>query len=225
MLRLRWESIVEARKSHPFRRINVGLIIGTLGRQGSLHIWSRLKTLVLNSNRNVFSVLLSEITPAKLKSFDLERKSKSGQDEDLEIDVWVQVACPRLSVDWGHHFHKPLLNSYEAEIAFGDALPSEILPFLNGNNSASAEELTDAWRNHTYPMDYYSEAGGSWSNYHQAALQRKQQKTSLSSPEREIRLAKMKARREAIAAQKKIEYESEGCEDIPAYDVEKVSSF
>lgn len=26
---------------------------------------------------------------------------------------WVQVACPRLSIDWGEAFDKPLLTPYE----------------------------------------------------------------------------------------------------------------
>lgn len=34
-----------------------------------------------------------------------------------DIDCWVQVACPRLSVGWGYAFPKPLLTSYGALIA------------------------------------------------------------------------------------------------------------
>ena len=29
------------------------------------------------------------------------------------IYSWVQVACPRLSIDWGMAFEKPLLSPYE----------------------------------------------------------------------------------------------------------------
>lgn len=28
---------------------------------------------------------------------------------------WVQVACPRLSIDWGEAFEKPLLTPYEVK--------------------------------------------------------------------------------------------------------------
>jgi hypothetical protein len=35
------------------------------------------------------------------------------------VDAWVQIACPRLSVDWGHFFDKPVLTSYELEVAMG----------------------------------------------------------------------------------------------------------
>lgn len=36
------------------------------------------------------------------------------------VDAWVQVACPRLSVDWGHFFNRPVLTSYELEVAMGE---------------------------------------------------------------------------------------------------------
>ena len=75
-------------------------------------------------------VLLSEIFPAKLDLFE-------------DVEAWIQIACPRLSIDWGHAFKRPLLNAYEAEVALG------------------AEE----WRD-VYPMDYYSASGGEWSNYY-----------------------------------------------------------
>ncbi|OWK14076.1 DPH1 [Cervus elaphus hippelaphus] len=77
-----------------------GLILGTLGRQGSPkileHLESRLQALGLPFVR----LLLSEIFPSKLSLLP-------------EVDVWVQVACPRLSIDWGTAFPKPLLTPYE----------------------------------------------------------------------------------------------------------------
>lgn len=36
------------------------------------------------------------------------------------VDAWVQIACPRLSVDWGHFFDRPVLTSYEFEVAMGE---------------------------------------------------------------------------------------------------------
>jgi 2-(3-amino-3-carboxypropyl)histidine synthase len=60
-----------------------------------------------------------------------------------DVDAWVQIACPRLSIDWGYAFSKPLLNPYEAEVAFGGT----------------------AWKD-VYPMDFYSKDGGAWSVYY-----------------------------------------------------------
>jgi 2-(3-amino-3-carboxypropyl)histidine synthase len=60
-----------------------------------------------------------------------------------DVDAWVQIACPRLSIDWGYAFDKPLLSPYEAEVAL---------------------DATD-WRE-VYPMDYYTKGSGSWTNYY-----------------------------------------------------------
>lgn len=72
-------------------------------------------------------VLLSEIFPDKLNLLST-------------VDVWIQIACPRLSIDWGYAFPCPLLNPYEASVALG---------------------LT-TWKE-VYPMDYYAKEGGLWS--------------------------------------------------------------
>jgi len=87
-------------------------------------------------------MFLSEISPQKLNRF-------SGR-----VDAWIQIACPRLSVDWGHcGFDKPLLNTYEAFVCLGEA------QWLEGG---------------IYPMDYYSYDGGRWSNYFRENEQRKE---------------------------------------------------
>lgn len=83
-----------------------GLIMGTLGRQGSPKVIEDLKQKFICAGKEVVVVLLSEIYPSKLQLFK-------------EVDAWVQVACPRLSIDWGVAFDKPLLNSYEANVALG----------------------------------------------------------------------------------------------------------
>lgn len=57
------------------------------------------------------------------------------------VDCWVQIACPRLSIDWGTSYLKPLLTCYEAFVALGEV----------------------EWSEH-YPMDWYSNEGGVWSN-------------------------------------------------------------
>lgn len=65
----------------------------------------------------------------------------------------MQVACPRLSIDWGRAFSSPLLTAYEALVALGD------LPFGVGAD------------NSRYPMDFYSAGSGSWTNYGQKRSQ------------------------------------------------------
>lgn len=122
-------------KMHDLRRTAIqraqsakkfGIILGTLGRQGSTRILSHLEQLLSERNIPFVVVLLSEIFPAKLAMMQ-------------DVDAWVQIACPRLSIDWGYAFDKPLLSPYEAEVAL---------------NAAQWKEV--------YPMDFYSADGGAW---------------------------------------------------------------
>ena len=100
----------------------VGLVLGALGRQGSPAILKRVRSLLTQRGIAHFCLILTEVTPDTLKRFD------------AHVDAWVQVACPRLSVDWGHHFSKPTLSPYEAHVAWG----------------------SERWDDGHYPMDYYA---------------------------------------------------------------------
>lgn len=108
----------------------VGIILGTLGRQGSTSVLSTIEATLKRKNLPFVVVLLSEIFPHKLALFE------------KSIEAWVQIACPRLSIDWGSAFSAPLLNPYEAQVAFGAEIWQDI-----------------------YPMDFYSKSGGSWTVY------------------------------------------------------------
>ncbi|XP_034827553.1 2-(3-amino-3-carboxypropyl)histidine synthase subunit 1 [Maniola hyperantus] len=110
-----------------------GLILGTLGRQGSTKVLANLEKQIENSEKKYLKILLSEIFPSKLALFNL--------------DAFVQVACPRLSIDWGTAFYKPLLTPYEFSVSLG--------------NSKWLKE------DGTYPMDFYSnDSLGPWTpNY------------------------------------------------------------
>ena len=116
-----------------FNAKSFGIILGTLGRQGSPGILKRLQKVLDDAGKLSVVVLLSQITPDKITTLE-----KSG------IQAWIQIACPRLSIDWGTCFAKrPLLTPYEAFVALG----------------------ATQWRDQ-YPMDYYAKDGGEWSNYY-----------------------------------------------------------
>lgn len=105
----------------------VGIILGTLGRQGSPKILETLKESLKSQGKKYIIVLLSEIFPDKLKLF-------------LTVDAWVQIACPRLSIDWGMAFEKPVLTPYEMSVALQQV----------------------SWQER-YPMDFYAnDSLGSW---------------------------------------------------------------
>lgn len=105
-----------------------GVVLGTLGRQGNPrlldHVQERLRAR--NVPHTVF--LLSELSPAKLNLL-----SKS-------ISVWVQIACPRLSIDWGEAFSAPLLTPYETEVALGF-----VEPWWKGENKVDVDQVSQSF--------------------------------------------------------------------------------
>ncbi|KAK0626218.1 putative diphthamide synthesis protein-domain-containing protein [Immersiella caudata] len=102
-----------------------GLILGSLGRQGNPHTMALIEKKLDDMGIPFVNLLLSEIFPGKLAMMS-------------DVECWVQVACPRLSIDWGYAFPRPLLTPYEALIAL--------------------EEKED-WGKGAYPMDYYGKEG------------------------------------------------------------------
>ncbi|KAH8811566.1 putative diphthamide synthesis protein-domain-containing protein [Xylogone sp. PMI_703] len=105
-----------------------GLILGALGRQGNPHTLTLIEKKLEDQGIPYVNLLLSEIFPGKLGMMD-------------DVECWVQVACPRLSIDWGYTFPRPLLTPYEALIALG-----------------SREDWAKS-NDGVYPMDYYGKEG------------------------------------------------------------------
>lgn len=64
--------------------------------------------------------------------------------------TFVQTSCPRLSIDWGDAFAKPLLSPYEACVAINDLPQWET-------------EGREEGRDSNYRMDFYA-ADSPWSN-------------------------------------------------------------
>nr|NVI71035.1 putative diphthamide biosynthesis protein 1 [Cucujiformia] len=65
-----------------------GVIMGTLGRQGNPNVVEHLRKRIIDKNKKVVIILLSELFPQVLDLFP-------------QLDAFVQIACPRLSIDWG----------------------------------------------------------------------------------------------------------------------------
>ncbi|XP_055385829.1 2-(3-amino-3-carboxypropyl)histidine synthase subunit 1 [Condylostylus longicornis] len=105
----------------------IGIILGTLGRQGSTKVLQILEKRIRLKGYETIVILLSEIFPSKLSLLK-------------NIDAFVQIACPRLSIDWGNAFKKPLLNPYELSVMLNDVewTPNSLDP------------------NNAYPMDFYA---------------------------------------------------------------------
>jgi len=115
---------------------NWGVVLGTLGRQGSLSVLQSITSHL--PLQNTVPMLLSELSPAKLGLLN------------NELSVFVQTSCPRLSIDWGYAFPQPLLTPYEASVALGRFKSRWIV------------EKEDE-RQRDYPMDFYAdESMGEW---------------------------------------------------------------
>jgi 2-(3-amino-3-carboxypropyl)histidine synthase len=101
------------------------VILGTLGRQGNPAILTRLEDRLTTLNIPYITILLSEISPAKLARMTRSTENPEG------VDTWVQIACPRLSIDWGGAFGGvPLLNAYEVQFCLFVLLVCFVFLFL-----------------------------------------------------------------------------------------------
>jgi 2-(3-amino-3-carboxypropyl)histidine synthase len=135
-----------------------GVVLGTLGRQGNPRIVTNLQQHLAARGCSITTVLLSEVSPPKLAAIG-------------HVDAWVQVACPRLSIDWGEGFVKPTLTPYEAMVALGlvpgwwqESSGGCSSGCSSGKGAAAAAVATGM---EPYPMDYYAKDGGVWnSSYH-----------------------------------------------------------
>lgn len=154
-----------------------GIVLGTLGRQGNPLSMERLEKKMRDKGLDYMVVLVSELSPKKIELFD------------DAVDAWVQIACPRLSIDWGDAFKKPLLTTFEAEIALGD-LDGWWQRKSRCNGSLECTRNEECCGNESvqegvdYPMDYYSQDGGEWNSCHSKKPARVRRKINQNSCEK-----------------------------------------
>ncbi|KAF5388273.1 hypothetical protein D9615_000179 [Tricholomella constricta] len=118
-----------------------GVVLGTLGRQGNFKQLQAITRQLQASSTPIpyIQILLSELSPAKLALFN------------PHISTFIQTACPRLSIDWGYAFDRPLLSPYETAVAVGKT-PS----WMRREDEAGRRGEPGM-----YPMDFYA-AGSPW---------------------------------------------------------------
>ncbi|CAO1624736.1 unnamed protein product [Sympodiomycopsis kandeliae] len=138
-----------------------GIVLGTLGRQGSLGVLNHLRSSLTSHSPPVphVPILLSELSPAKLSLF--------GE----HLQAYIQTSCPRLSIDWGSAFPKPLLSPYEAAVALGKSSKWEEqvngLGMKRDPAKQEQEEQRQDFNGGDYPMDFYAnDSLGPWTPRH-----------------------------------------------------------
>lgn len=162
MRRLRKQAIrnAQATLDHPAPATQGawGLVLGTLGRQGSHKVLDYLRTSLQDRHAHIphVPILLSELSPQKVELF--------GE----HLSVLVQTSCPRLSIDWGSAFPRPLLSPYEAAVALGRTPPWDDAPRdLGLARYPASQAAPDDAAKHDYPMDFYANASlGPWTPRH-----------------------------------------------------------
>ncbi|KAL4394694.1 hypothetical protein AHAS_Ahas02G0177600 [Arachis hypogaea] len=157
------------------------IMIANLGikafRQGNPKILEILEKNMKEKGFLYTVFLISEISPTRIALF-----------ED-SVDDWIQIAYPRLSIDWGDTFRKPVLNPFEVEITLGvipgwwekkkNVLVAKLQEGCedgcvscqkSGDSSCECSCGEDENGNGKsdfggeYPLDYYSQDGGEWNS-------------------------------------------------------------
>ena len=132
----RSKALTQARKAKKW-----GLILGSLGRQGNPHTMTLVENHLREKGITWVNLLLSEIFPGKLAMMP-------------DVECWVQVACPRLSIDWGYAFPRPLLTPYEALVVLGGKKGG-----WEKGSGGDASVNEESKNGSVYPMDYYGKEG------------------------------------------------------------------
>lgn len=100
-LRQRYAAILKFKEAR-----KIGVIVGLKSGQMNLALARQLRTLLKESGKTCTLVASMELVPESLESF-------------TDLDGFVEVACPRISVDDRARYHKPMLNPEETLIAIG----------------------------------------------------------------------------------------------------------
>ncbi|KPV78283.1 uncharacterized protein RHOBADRAFT_32925 [Rhodotorula graminis WP1] len=161
MREVRGQAVARARDS-----LSWAVVLGTLGRQGNLRVLKSV-TRHLDAPPATSSTMLSTTTPSSTSSSTpfipilLSELSPAKLSLLQGISTFVQTSCPRLSIDWGYAFSRPLLSPYEAAVALG---VDGARGWKDMGRDAEQRGLEGARKgDEDYPMDFYSDKGlGEW---------------------------------------------------------------
>ncbi len=102
ILRQRYAAIVKFKETR-----RVGIVAGLKSGQMNLALARKLKTLLEENGKRCTLIASLELVPESLESF-------------TDLDGFVEIACPRISIDDRGRYHKPVLNPDEALVAIGE---------------------------------------------------------------------------------------------------------
>ncbi|XP_047162301.1 2-(3-amino-3-carboxypropyl)histidine synthase subunit 2 isoform X1 [Vigna umbellata] len=83
----------------------VGILVGTLGVAGYLHIINQMKELITGAGKKAYTLVMGKPNPAKLANFP-------------ECDVFIYVSCAQTALLDSKEYLAPVITPFEAMIAF-----------------------------------------------------------------------------------------------------------
>ncbi|KAJ0977106.1 hypothetical protein J5N97_012580 [Dioscorea zingiberensis] len=111
----------------------IGILVGTLGVAGYLHIIQQMKELIERDGKKSYTIVMGRPNPAKLANFP-------------ECDVFVYVSCAQTALLDSKEFLAPVITPFEAVLAFtrGRQWTGEyIMDFQNLMTSDTGEIVDD----------------------------------------------------------------------------------
>ncbi|KAG6664558.1 2-(3-amino-3-carboxypropyl)histidine synthase subunit 2 isoform X1 [Carya illinoinensis] len=83
----------------------VGILVGTLGVAGYLHMIHQMKDLITGAGKKVYTLVVGRPNPAKLANFP-------------ECDVFIYVSCAQTALLDSKEYLAPVITPFEAMLAF-----------------------------------------------------------------------------------------------------------
>ncbi|OMO57422.1 Diphthamide synthesis, DPH1/DPH2 [Corchorus capsularis] len=83
----------------------VGILVGTLGVAGYLHMIHQMKELIMGAGKKAYTLVMGRPNPAKLANFP-------------ECDVFIYVSCAQTALLDSKEFLAPVITPFEAMLAF-----------------------------------------------------------------------------------------------------------
>eukprot|EP00268_Persea_americana_P029425 TRINITY_DN28449_c0_g1_i1.p1 TRINITY_DN28449_c0_g1~~TRINITY_DN28449_c0_g1_i1.p1 ORF type:complete len:452 (-),score=97.20 TRINITY_DN28449_c0_g1_i1:552-1907(-) len=83
----------------------VGILVGTLGVAGYLHMINQMKELIKGAGKKAYTLVMGRPNPAKLANFP-------------ECDVFIYVSCAETALLDSKEFLAPVITPFEAMLAF-----------------------------------------------------------------------------------------------------------
>ena len=108
IVRQRWRSVEEAQKAKAF-----GVLLGLKLGQRNLEQALQIKRKLEKAGKVAFMFVIEEVSPEVLMEFPT-------------IDVFVNTACPRLSLEDAQRFSVPILSNSEVSVVLGEVSWEEL---------------------------------------------------------------------------------------------------